>query len=127
RISDRTKSSYSSGDDPGKDPVVEGDMAATEVRAPAKPTGPPLERASGRVVLSGNELIVKGALEAGVSLITGYPGSPVAEVFSVCEANAGHLLDLGVEAVLANNEAQSAAMLNGARAVPGARGMTVFK
>jgi indolepyruvate ferredoxin oxidoreductase len=102
-------------------------MATTEVSAPAQPTGPPLERASGRVVLSGNELIMKGALEAGASLITGYPGSPVAEVFSVCEANAGHLLDLGVEAVLANNEAQSAAMLNGARAVPGARGMTVFK
>ena len=102
-------------------------MATTEVRAAARSTGPPLERSSGRVVLSGNELIVKGALEAGVSLVTGYPGSPVAEVFSVCEANAAHLLDLGVEAVLANNEAQSAAMLNGARAVPGTRGMAVFK
>jgi indolepyruvate ferredoxin oxidoreductase len=87
----------------------------------------PLLRESGRVVLGGNELIVKGALEAGVSLITGYPGSPVAEVFLVCEQHADHLAELGVEAILANNEAQSAAMLNGARQVPGARSMTVFK
>ena len=33
----------------------------------------------------------------------------------------------GVEASLANNEAQSAAMVNGARQVPGARAMAVFK
>lgn len=81
----------------------------------------------GRVVLSGNELIVKGALEAGCALITGYPGSPVAEVFLVCEEHAAHLTELGVEASLANNEAQSAAMLNGARQVPGGRAMAVFK
>jgi indolepyruvate ferredoxin oxidoreductase len=86
-----------------------------------------MPRGHNRAVLAGNELIVKGALEAGVSLITGYPGSPVAEVFLVCEEHASHLADLGVEAVLANNEAQSAAMLNGARQVPGSRSMTVFK
>ena len=86
-----------------------------------------LMRGDGRAVLIGNELIVKGALEAGVSLITGYPGSPVAEVFLICEEHAAALADLGVEAILANNEAQSAAMLNGARQVPGARSMTVFK
>ena len=89
--------------------------------------GPPLLRGSGRAVLDGNELIVKGALEAGVSLITGYPGSPVADVFSICESHAPYLRELGVEAQLANNEAQSAAMLNGARRVPGARAMAVFK
>ena len=89
--------------------------------------GPGLLRGDGRAVLGGNELIVKGALEAGVSLITGYPGSPVAEVFLICEEHAAALADLGVEAILANNEAQSAAMLNGARQVPGARSMTVFK
>ena len=89
--------------------------------------GPGLLRDRGRVVLGGNELIVKGALEAGVSLITGYPGSPVAEVFLICEEHADALRELGVEAVLANNEAQSAGMLNGARQVPGARSMTVFK
>ena len=96
-------------------------------RRPRTADGPPLRRGSGRAVLDGNELIVKGALEAGVSLVTGYPGSPVAEVFSICEAHAPYLAELGVEAQLANNEAQSAAMLNGARQVPGARGMAVMK
>jgi indolepyruvate ferredoxin oxidoreductase len=100
--------------------------AATDLR-PRVADGPPLERGTGRAVLDGNELIVKGALEAGVSLITGYPGSPVAEVFSICEAHAAYLRELGTEAQLANNEAQSAAMLNGARQVPGARAMTVMK
>lgn len=77
--------------------------------------------------MNGNELIVKGALEAGVSLITGYPGSPVADVFTICEENAAHLVELGVEAMLTNNEAQGAAMLNGARGVPGSRAMVVMK
>jgi indolepyruvate ferredoxin oxidoreductase len=96
-------------------------------RQPRAAEGPPLRRGYGRAVLDGNELIVKGALEAGVSLITGYPGSPVAEVFTICEQHAGYLAELGVEATLANNEAQSAAMVNGARQVPGARAMAVFK
>jgi indolepyruvate ferredoxin oxidoreductase len=77
--------------------------------------------------MNGNELIVKGALEAGVSLITGYPGSPIADVFTICEENGAYLLELGVEAMLTNNEAQGAAMLNGARGVPGARAMVVMK
>lgn len=103
-------------------------MATVAPHPQANPrTGPALREGSGRAVLDGNELIVKGALEAGVSLITGYPGSPVAEVFTICEAHASYLRELGVEAQLANNEAQSAAILNGARQVPGARAMTVFK
>ena len=104
-------------------------MATQTLPTPAPTTrvGPGMLRGDGRAVLGGNELIVKGALEAGVSLITGYPGSPVADVFLVCEEHAEHLRELGVEAVLANNEAQSAAMLNGARQVPGSRSMTVFK
>jgi indolepyruvate ferredoxin oxidoreductase len=96
-------------------------------RTPRTVDGPPLRRGAGRAVLDGNELIVKGALEAGVSLITGYPGSPVAEVFTICESQAPLLRELGTEAQLANNEAQSAAMLNGARQVPGARAMAVMK
>ena len=96
-------------------------------REPRAADGPPIRRGVGRAVLDGNELIVKGALEAGVSLITGYPGSPVADVFSICEAHAPYLRELGTEAQLANNEAQSAAMLNGARQVPGARAMAVMK
>ena len=103
-------------------------MTTQAVRETASPAaGPGLLRAHGRAVLSGNELIVKGALEAGVSLITGYPGSPVADVFLICEEHATALTELGVEAILANNEAQSAAMLNGARQVPGSRSMAVFK
>jgi hypothetical protein len=58
----------------------------------------PLREGAGRAVLDGNELIVKGALEAGVSLITGYPGSPVADVFTICETHAPYLRELGVEA-----------------------------
>ena len=96
-------------------------------REPRAADGPPIRRGVGRAVLDGNELIVKGALEAGVSLITGYPGSPVADVFSICEAQAPYLRELGTEAQLANNEAQSAAMLNGARQVPGARALAVMK
>ncbi|HEX2504084.1 MAG TPA: hypothetical protein VHK00_09075, partial [Miltoncostaeaceae bacterium] len=96
-------------------------------RTPRAVDGPPLRRGAGRAVLDGNELIVKGALEAGVSLVTGYPGSPVAEVFTICESHAPLLRELGTEAQLANNEAQSAAMINGARQVPGARAMAVMK
>jgi indolepyruvate ferredoxin oxidoreductase len=96
-------------------------------RAAGATEAPALESAAGRAVLDGNELIVKGALEAGASLITGYPGSPVAEVFTVCESHAPYLRRLGTEAQLANNEAQSAAMLNGARQVPGARAIAVMK
>ena len=41
---------------------------------------------SGREIFTGNELLVKGALETegGVHLLTGYPGSPVAGFFDVC-------------------------------------------
>lgn len=93
----------------------------------ATDAGSPMSRGTGRAVLTGNELIVKGALEAGVSLVTGYPGSPVAEVFIVCERHGAYLAELGVEASLADNEAQSAAMLNGARQVPGARSIAIMK
>ena len=34
-------------------------------------------------ILNGNELIVQGALEAGFSLYTGYPGSPLADFFNI--------------------------------------------
>jgi len=43
---------------------------------------------SGTNVFNGNELIVKGALESKVGLIAGYPGSPVAEVYTILEENA---------------------------------------
>ena len=51
----------------------------------------------------------------------------MAEVFTICEAHAGYLRSSASRRQLANNEAQSAAMVNGARQVPGARAMAVFK
>jgi indolepyruvate ferredoxin oxidoreductase len=86
-----------------------------------------ITRDSGTVVMDGNEMIVKGALEAGVALITGYPGSPVANVFDVIEANQELFRQKGIKGVIANNENQSAALLHGAMSVPGVRAMTVFK
>src|SRR5260370_108524 len=72
-------------------------------------------KSSGIEAFTGNELIVKGALEAGVALITGYPGSPVSEVFDSIGAIAPYLAERGVVAQIANNEALATARLNGAR------------
>ncbi|MBI1871775.1 MAG: 2-oxoacid:acceptor oxidoreductase family protein [Chlamydiae bacterium] len=77
-------------------------------------------------VFNGNELIIKGALEAGVSLITGYPGSPVADVFDVASSIKELLLEEGVLAQLANNEALSVARLNGTQ-MEDIRAMAVMK
>ena len=72
---------------------------------------------SGREVFTGNELLVKGALETdgGVHLLTGYPGSPVSAFFDVL----GDIKDLlkthGVRAFQANNEALGAAAVNGSQ------------
>src|SRR3954469_1253781 len=72
-------------------------------------------KTSGVEAFTGNELLVKGALEAGVGLITGYPGSPVAEVFDTISMVAPYLAERGVVAQIANNEALATARLNGAR------------
>ena len=64
---------------------------------------------NGANVYTGCELLVKGALESNVSLITGYPGSPIAEVFDVIERNAGLFRENGIVAQMANNEALSVA------------------
>jgi indolepyruvate ferredoxin oxidoreductase len=83
-------------------------------------------KTSGREAFTGHELILKGALEAGVSLLTGYPGSPVADVFEAAEKEAGHLRELGVVAEIAGNEALAAGRLNGAQ-MAGIRAMAVMK
>lgn len=80
----------------------------------------------GTVVYTGNELLLKGALEAGCSLITGYPGSPVSEVFDVASENADLLRKRGVLAEMASNEALAVARLNGSR-MAGVRAMAVMK
>jgi indolepyruvate ferredoxin oxidoreductase len=75
---------------------------------------------SGREVFTGNELLVKGALETegGVHLLTGYPGSPVAGFFDVL----GDIKDMlganGVRAFQANNEALAVAAVNGSQMAP---------
>ena len=72
-------------------------------------------QASGTHVYTGCELLVKGALESGVSLLTGYPGSPLAEVFDTIQRNAELLKTNGIVAQIANNEALSIARLNGSQ------------
>ena len=77
-------------------------------------------------IFTGNELIVKGAIESRVSLITGYPGSPLAEVFDTLNNIGGLLTEHGVVAQIANNEALAAARLNGAQ-MEEIRAMAVMK
>src|SRR3954469_25456589 len=80
----------------------------------------------GAEVFTGNELILKGALESGCALITGYPGSPVSDIFDTAYANRDLLKKRGILAEMANNEALSVARLNGAR-MAGVRAMAVMK
>src|SRR5213594_1068850 len=81
---------------------------------------------SGKNVFNGNELIVKGALENAVGLMAGYPGSPVAEVFTIIEENADILREHGLWGEMTNDESQGAAALNGALEV-GVNGLAVMK
>lgn len=75
---------------------------------------------SGREIYTGNELLVKGALEAdgGVALLTGYPGSPVAGFFDCLGHIARLLQDKGVRAFQANNESLAVAAVNGSQMLP---------
>ena len=83
---------------------------------------------SGSEIFGGAELILKGCLETpgGVALLTGYPGSPLAGFFDSCHDIAALLKEKGVCTKMANNEAISVAMLNGAQMV-GVKGIAVFK
>src|SRR4051812_29504149 len=83
---------------------------------------------SGREVFTGNELLVKGALEVegGVHLYTGYPGSPVAGFFDVLGDVRDVLNKHGVRAFQANNEALGAAAVNGSQMLP-ARAVVTMK
>jgi len=80
----------------------------------------------GYEVFNGNELIVKGALEAGIPIASGYMGSPVAEFFTFSENYREWLTSKGFYWEAAKNEAEGAARLNGAR-VAGRDGMAVMK
>lgn len=80
----------------------------------------------GYEVFNGNELIVKGSLEAGIFIASGYMGSPVAEFFTFSENYKGWLNEKGFYWEAAKNEAEGAARLNGAR-VAGKDAMAVMK
>jgi indolepyruvate ferredoxin oxidoreductase len=83
---------------------------------------------SGREIFTGNELLIKGALETegGVHLLTGYPGSPVAGFFDVLGDLRDLLMAKGVRAYQANNEALAAAAVNGSQMVA-SRAIVTFK
>ena len=83
---------------------------------------------TGPEVFTGNELLVKGALEAdgGTHLLGGYPGSPVAGYFDSLPVLKDVLREKGIRAIINNNEALAAAMLNGTQTLP-LRAMIVMK
>ena len=81
---------------------------------------------SGMNVYTGCELLVKGALEGQANLLTGYPGSPLADVFEVIRSNADIFKEHGVLAQIANNEALSVARLNGSQ-MANLRGVAFMK
>lgn len=66
-------------------------------------------------ILNGNELIIQGALEAGFSLYTGYPGSPLADYFNILYQRKKEFHEKGIRVVIANSEANAAAMASGAK------------
>lgn len=80
----------------------------------------------GLEVFTGNELILKGALENEVALITGYPGSPISEIFDAAQENRDLLQKHGILAEMANNEALAVARLNGSR-MAGVRAIAAMK
>lgn len=69
----------------------------------------------GTQAFTGTELILKGALEGGVSLLTGYPGSPVSDFFNSARHIKGLLKEKGIVFQVANNEALGAARVNGSQ------------
>jgi indolepyruvate ferredoxin oxidoreductase len=66
-------------------------------------------------ILNGNELLIQGALEAGFQLYTGYPGSPLADFFNILYEQKKQLQEKGIRVVIANSEANAAAMASGAK------------
>lgn len=66
-------------------------------------------------ILNGNELLIQGALEAGFNLYTGYPGSPLADFFNILHESKKDLASKGIKVVIANSEANAAAMASGAK------------
>ncbi|AEF94807.1 indolepyruvate ferredoxin oxidoreductase, alpha subunit [Desulfotomaculum nigrificans CO-1-SRB] len=74
-------------------------------------------------LLMGNEAIAYGAMEAGVQVVTGYPGTPSSEVFSTLAAKAE---ELGFHAQWSVNEKVALEVAAGA-AYAGARALVTMK
>ncbi len=66
-------------------------------------------------ILNGNELLIQGALEAGFHLYTGYPGSPLADFFNILYEEKDEMQKKGIRVVIANSEANAAAMASGGK------------
>ncbi|MBH47745.1 MAG: hypothetical protein CME71_06205, partial [Halobacteriovorax sp.] len=66
-------------------------------------------------ILGGNEILIQGGLEAGFSLYTGYPGSPLADYFNILHKRSKELESRGIRVAIANSEANAAAMASGAK------------
>ncbi|MFA6238749.1 MAG: thiamine pyrophosphate-dependent enzyme [Bacteriovorax sp.] len=66
-------------------------------------------------IYNGNELIIEGAKEAGFHLYTGYPGSPLADYFNILYEKKDEMHARGIRVVIANSEANAAAMASGAK------------
>ncbi len=66
-------------------------------------------------IKNGNELIIEGGLEAGFHLYTGYPGSPLADYFNILYERKNEFKKKGIRVVIANSEANAAAMASGAK------------
>ncbi len=73
----------------------------------------------GAEIFNGNELLLKGALEAegGVHLLGGYPGSPTSGFFDAMRRIGKLLREKGIYALINSNEALAAAMINGAQTI----------
>ncbi len=76
-----------------------------------------------RVLLLGNEAIVRGALEAGISVVTTYPGTPASEIGDAVSAIA---VDAGVYMEYSVNEIVAVEVAAGA-ANCGVRALTAMK
>jgi len=82
-----------------------------------------LDEPGKRVVLTGNEAIARGAIEAGVQVATGYPGTPSSEIL---ETLAMVAKDLGFHAEWSINEKVAFDVAAGA-AIIGARAIVSMK
>lgn len=82
-----------------------------------------LLREHGILYLSGNEAIARGAIEAGVSVVTSYPGNPITEI---TETIASVAKDLGIYVEWSSNEKVAIEVAAGA-AIAGLRSMTAMK